>query len=123
MIAPPRVRTALLAVGLLATIVFGHGASKGLHLHVTPDPAPRGGRVEVEIDASSTLRSLKIGFVGQPALVLDIDPPSREARAELRVPESAAGDAANVQAEALTSEGGTLRASAVVRIGDAERRE
>jgi hypothetical protein len=101
---------------LAATAAFGHGASKGLHLHVTPEAAKPGGEIEVRVDAVEPVVSLTLSVAdGEPVRVVP-DRPVKSVTAPLAVPLEAMGNAVNVQAEAVTRSGRTLRASAVVRL-------
>ncbi len=111
----PRALTGGIAV-LAATAAFGHGASKGLHLHVTPQAAKPGDEVEVHVDAVEPIVSVTLSIAdGEPVRVVP-DRPVRSVVARLAVPLEAKGDAGNVQAEAVGRSGRTLRASAVVRL-------
>ena len=107
-----------LVVGTAGLAAFGHGASRGLHLHLAPDPAPRGERITVEIDAIERVERVRAGFVGQPAVEHEPDPPARHLEVRLVVPPTAKGDTLNCQVEVRTTGGETLRASAVRRVSD-----
>ncbi len=108
-----------LAVALTAAAVGAaraHSASRGLHLHLSPEKAVRGADVAVTVNAVEPLVALAIGFVGQEPTRVAIKPARRDAAVTLRVPDGAAGDAINVQAEATTESGRTLRASAILQL-------
>ena len=95
---------------------FGHGASKGLHLHVEPDRAEPGDEVTVSIDASRPLTSVRIGTTADDATVtVSPDPPARRLEATIEIPDTAAGSI-NVHAEARTVDGTTVRTAAVVTV-------
>ncbi len=106
---------ALLAGTLLApTTVFGHGASRGLHLHVSPEPATIGVDVEIAADASEPVAWLKVGFVGRDPVEVRPERPAKHLAAKLAVPPGKPSSTVSVQAEARTVGGRTLRASAVL---------
>lgn len=105
------VGTLCLAASLPA---LGHGASRGLHLHVRPEPATVGGEVEVAADAAEPLVALRVAFAGAEPERATARPPSKRVVARLAVPRMKPGTAVNVQAEARTATGRTLRASAIV---------
>ena len=48
----------LLISGTACGPVFAHGASKGLHVHVAPDPAQTGDRVTFHATADATIETL-----------------------------------------------------------------
>ena len=94
----------------------GHGASRGLHLHVDPDRAEPGDTVTVSIDASEPIVRARIGMTDDDTMVeIEPDPPARRLETTIAVPD-AAGGTINVHAEARTVEGTTVRAAAVVTI-------
>ncbi len=111
-----RSASAVLSACLAASLLYGHGASRGLHLHVTPDPAAPRQVVTVEVNASAKVRALRVGFVDRKEVALTVDPPSRTVRVELRVPEAVRGGTINLHAEAVAVGGEVLRASAVLRV-------
>lgn len=105
------------AVSLAAVgIVRAHGASKGLHLHLHPDPAKPGGTIAVTVNAAEPLVELKVGFVGQEPEKSRPAEPRKDLLVSLEVPRTAPGTTINVQAEATTQRGKTLRASAILRL-------
>lgn len=93
---------------------FGHGASRGLHLHVRPEPAVTGAEVQVAADAAEPLVALRVAFAGAEPVRATARPPSKRIVARLAVPRLRPSTAVNVQAEATTAAGRTLRASAIV---------
>lgn len=101
---------------LVTTAAFGHGASKGLHLHVTPEPATRGATVTVDVDAAEAMQRLRLGFVGSEPLTVTLDPPRSDATVKIEVPLTAEDETVNLHAEAVTVSGRVLRAAAVVRL-------
>ena len=105
----------LLAAAALGP-AWGHGASRGLHLHLSPDKAVRGGDVAVAVNAAEPIVALAVGFVGAEPTRLAVKPAARDATITLKVPDGATGEAINVQAEATTASGKTLRASAILQL-------
>lgn len=105
-----------MSVALVASLAQGHGASKGLHVHVEPNPAVPGRAVTVTVDATTALAVLEIGFEGYEAIRVRPDPPTRKVDVAVAVPADLAGDVGQVQAEGRTIDGRTLRASRIVRI-------
>ena len=106
---------AALATAALAP-AWGHSASRGLHLHLAPDKAARGADVAVAINAAEPMVALAVGFVGAEPTRLTIKPAGRDATVTLKVPDAATGEAINVQAEATTEAGKSLRASAILQL-------
>ena len=109
-------RCALLVLALLLapSAALGHGASRGLHLHVEPEPARAGEIVRISLDASERLRAVRVGLAGGQPVQRKLRRAIRHVVVKLRLPEGAQGPL-NVQAEAMTIAGGLVRASAVVR--------
>lgn len=109
-------RTALvLLVGALgAAPAFAHGASRGLHVHAAPEACEPGAVVTVSVDASAPVTRLTIGFAGEKPKVVVPKVPDRHVASTLVVPAGPAGSTASIQAEATTSGGKTLRASALI---------
>jgi hypothetical protein len=106
----------LTAACLAAASAFGHGASKGLHLHVDPPRASRGETVTVKIDARRPLAAIRLGIAGTESTVeIEPDPCTRHVEARATIPEDAEGTI-SVHAEGTTTDGETVRAAAVVKI-------
>ena len=95
---------------------FGHGASKGLHLHVVPDSASPGAEVKVRVDAAAPMVRMTISFVGTDPVEFIPNQASRSLTARLKVPADTKLGAINVQAEAHAVDGKAVRASAVVKV-------
>lgn len=93
-----------------------HSASRGLHLHLSPDKAERGAEIAVTVNAAEPIVTLAIGFVGQEPTRVALKPARRDAVVTLKVPTAATGEAINVQAEATSESGKTLRASAILQL-------
>jgi hypothetical protein len=111
-------RAAMAAALLLASTVrgFPHGASKGIHLHVSPEPACPGASLRVEIDAVEAMtRVLAAAGQGKPSR-FDAAAPSRRMVVTLRAPDRPRNGTINVAAEATAVSGRRLRASAIVRL-------
>ena len=106
---------AAVALSALPRAASAHGASRGMHLHVEPDPAAAGVEVTVNVTAAEPLVRLRIGFTGHAPRAIQPDPPRRRLAVRLVVPEVEPG-VLNLQAEGDTADGGSLRASAVLRI-------
>ena len=102
-----------LVLALLASPALGHGASKGLHLHATPERAAPGAEVTLAVDASRPMRELTVGFVGGEPVRVVPERPVRRVEVKLRVPGTPAGTA-SAHAEAVTDDGKTVRAALVV---------
>jgi len=105
-----------IAIGALAVAAaFGHGASKGLHVHVDPEEAAPGETVTVALDGARPLVSVRVGIPGTDRTV-ERTPvaPSRHVEVDVAIPESARG-VVSVHAEATTVDGTTVRAAALVR--------
>lgn len=100
-------------LALLASPAFGHGASKGLHLHATPERAAPGTTVTIAVDASRPMREVTVGFVGGEPVRVVPETPARRVEVRLRVPGTSAGTA-SAHAEAVTDDGKTVRAALVV---------
>lgn len=101
---------AWLLVALAVSPAFGHGASRGLHLHATPErPAP-GVEVTITIDASRPMREVKVGFVGGEPVRVVPELPAKRLEVVLRAP----AGATSAHAEAVTDAGTTVRASLLV---------
>jgi hypothetical protein len=100
----------LLLVALAVTPAFGHGASKGLHLHATPDRAAAGTEVTIAVDASRPMRELKVGFVGAEPVRVVPKAPSKRLEVVLRVP----AGTGSAHAEAITDDGRTVRAALLI---------
>lgn len=107
---------AVLVSGLASLPVHGHGASRGLHIHVTPDPAREGASLLIELNASRPLASARVAVDGRAPRHYPIDPPDRRLAVRIELPRRVSADAVNVRAEARTPGGKDLRASAIVRI-------
>lgn len=99
---------------LLASPAFGHGASKGLHLHATPERAPAGAEVTIDVDASRPMREVKVGFVGAEPVRVVPKVPAKRVSVVLRVP----AGTMSAHAEAITDDGKTVRASRLVRVAN-----
>ena len=106
----------LFALVASAPPVGGHGASEGLHLHLSPDPARPGSRVAVEVNASERMRRLRVSFVDHDPVEVQLKRPARERVIRLTVPGDIDGGTLGVHAEAETGRGRKLRASAILRI-------
>ena len=107
----------VLLVLILATApVMGHGASRGLHIHLAPEPAAAGTTVTVTLDAAEPLRSASVGWVDGDALTMELEQPSRHVRLKLRLPEKVEDPVINLHAEVVTVAGSNLRAAAVLRV-------
>lgn len=107
----------VLACACLASIpARAHGASKGLHLHVTPDTAAPGGEVEIEADAALPIVRMRIAFVGVEPTEVRPKEPTKKLIVKLRVPAGAKAGTVNVSAEVEAAGVKTLRAGAVVKI-------
>ncbi len=109
----------LVLCAALTRPVAAHGASRGMHLHVEPDPVTAGAEVTVDVTAERKLDLLRIGFTGRDPLTLQPDPPVRRLTVPMTVPQVEPG-ALNLHAEGRTVEGGTLRASAVLQVEAAD---
>lgn len=101
-------------------VVHGHGASKGLHLHLIPEAALPGSKVNVLVDAVSEVDQVVVGFAGSTAVTRRLKPPARHVEVELVVPSGfKRGTTASVQAEATgRTLAKPLRASSLVIVGD-----
>jgi hypothetical protein len=109
---------ALLAAAALPTAVRAHGASRGMHLHVPAESVAQGTAIEVDVDCAAPVVTLTIAFVGTDPLIVTPKVPAKHLSVSLGVPD-AASTTINVVAEAATSTGKVLRASAIVRVGKA----
>lgn len=101
-------------------VAHGHGASKGLHLHLVPEAALPGSKVKVLVDSVSEVDQVVVSFAGSAAITRRLKPPARHVEVELVVPSGLKrGTTASIQAEAT---GGTLtkplRASTLLILGD-----
>ena len=99
-----------IGLALAASPAFGHGASKGLHLHATPERADPGTEVTIAVDAVRPMREVKVGFVGGEPVRVVPRAPSKRIEVALRVPSGST----SAHAEAITDDGKTLRASLLV---------
>ena len=98
-----------------AIAAFAHGASRGLHLHLSPDPAKPGATITVELEAEEPVSSVRLGFSGHEPKVRQLDPAKKRFSMKLEVPAKTA-DTVNCHAEVKTAAGKTFRASAVLRV-------
>ena len=103
-------RRIALVAALCASPALGHGASKGLHLHATPEVVAPGSEVTIAVDASRPMRELVVGFVGAEPVRIVPETPSKRLSVVLRVP---VGNP-SAHAEAVTDEGKTVRASLLI---------
>ncbi len=108
--------TVLACAGLASVPARAHGASKGLHLHVTPDTAAPGGEVTIEADAALPIVRMRIAFVGVEPTEIRPKEPTKTSIVKLRVPAGVKSATINVSAEVEAAGGKTLRAGAVVKI-------
>lgn len=113
----PVATVGLLLLALAASPALGHGASKGLHLHVEPEPAAPGARLTVAVDTAEPVRKVTLGWVGGQELRHAPEEPSRHFLLKIQVPEESGAEVLNLQAEAITVSGKTVRAAALVRVG------
>lgn len=103
-------KRAALLVALAAAPAWGHGASKGLHLHATPErPAP-GSEVTIAVDAARPMREVKVGFVGGEPVRIVPRLPVKRIEVVLRVP----AGSTSAHAEAITDDGRTVRAAVLL---------
>ena len=120
----PSLTAVTLGSALVATLLVvpaaWHGASRGLHLHVTPDPAVAGSEVEVDVEvgADDAIRELRIAFAENEAREMSPDKPVRRVTVRLVVPQETEGETVSLHAEVRTVSGRTLRASAIVRLAE-----
>lgn len=98
--------------------VSAHSASRGLHLHLDPNPAKRGQKITIRIDAVDPIVKLRISFVGGIVRELKLKTPKKLVKVRLRVPKQIDGHTVNCQAEAVTVKGETVRSSAILRLKD-----
>lgn len=113
----------LMMVLMLATAhVMGHGASRGLHIHLAPEPAAAGSEVTVTLDAEEPLKSASVGWVDGDALTVELEQPSRHVQLKLQLPVQVADPVINLHAEAVTVAGSRLRAAAVLRVDPRPRK-
>ncbi len=100
--------------------VFGHGASKGLHLHLIPAAALPGGKVTVQVDSLSAVDQVVIGFADAPPITKRFKAPAQHVEVELTVPRHLKlGTTISVQAEARGAAlPQPLRASSLLFVGD-----
>jgi hypothetical protein len=110
---------AVLLAGLGGAL--GHGASEGLHLHLSPDPARPGETIKVSVDGAHALRLAVVGIVDGRWAEAEPERPARHLELTLVVPEDAAGASLSVHAEAETEEGAVVRASAILRLASSRR--
>ena len=110
-------RAALLAAGLALAAAgpsAGHGASRGLHLHLEPQQARPGETVSVEVDGAEPLRLVVAGIVDGPWAEQAPGEPSRHVELTLTLPEGEQRNALSIHAEAETADGAVVRASAIL---------
>ncbi len=107
---------ALTSASLAIPSAFGHGASRGLHIHVTPDPALPGETLTVTIDSIEPVSHVTIGWVDAEPLTEKPEEPTRHVQVTIEMPKGIRKSILNLQAEARTTTGKTVRASALIRI-------
>jgi hypothetical protein len=95
-----------------------HTASRGLHLHLSPDPAPPGATIRVRANAGGPMVRLRAGWAGQEPVEVRPENASREIVLAIRVPETVEGETLSLAAEAETESGETVRAAAILRIAE-----
>ncbi|MFN7964918.1 MAG: hypothetical protein U0V87_04410 [Acidobacteriota bacterium] len=100
--------------------VFGHGASKGLHLHLIPAAALPGGKVTVQVDSLIAIDQVVIGLADAPPITKRLKTPAQHVEVELTVPRHLKqGTTISVQAEARgAAQPKPLRASSLLLVGD-----
>jgi hypothetical protein len=115
------IRLACLATAAVLVAAGGlpsraHGESRGLHLHVSPDPAAPGATVTVEVTCENAVERVEAALTGGRSVRRKLDPPVARFELRLEVPEKNEGETINVHVEALTTGDKTYRATAVLRI-------
>ena len=106
---------AMLAAAAFPPAARAHGASRGMHLHVPAEPAARGTTIAVDVDCAAPVVALTIAFAGKDPQVVVPKVPAKHLTASLVVPDAGA-TTINVVAEAQTSAGKVVRASAIVKL-------
>ena len=105
------------ALGLaLSGPARAHSASRGLHLHLSPDPASPGAKVRIRADARGPMVRLRAGWAGQEPVEVRPEKASKKIVIEIRVPEKVKGETLSLAAEAETDSGEIVRAAAILRI-------
>ncbi len=116
----------LLACSALVPAASAHGASRGLHLHLSPDPCRAGEDVRIEIDAAKPLRSLRVGFVNMAPLKIRPEKATKKLAVLLTVPKDAKPGSLSLHAEGVLEDDTVLRAAAVLIVAkkkDSQKRE
>lgn len=111
-----RLILAIAAASCFAGQASGHGASRGMHLHVEPEPARAGRTVRVELNVSEPIVRARVGFAGHPPVLVEPERPVRSLKIGLVVPADDRRGVVIIQAEAERARGAPLRGTAVVRV-------
>lgn len=110
----------LLLLAALSLALHGparaHSASRGLHLHLSPDPAHPGAKIKVRVDASAPMVRLRAGWAGEEPAEVRLRKAREKIVLEIRVPETVESETLSLGAEAETESGETVRAAAILRI-------
>lgn len=110
-------------MSLLATsLAMAHGASKGLHLHVDPPAALPGSKLRITIESAEEFSEVRLGVGSEKPLVRRPEKPARTIEIVTRLPAGApTGTTVSLHAEARTLSRTTVRAAAIVPVGDPRR--
>jgi hypothetical protein len=109
--------TALGIACLALTPAWGHGASKGLHLHADPEKGSPGTEIVVSVDCAEPMTQARIGFAEGEVVEVKLETPARRLAVPLAVPSrSRPGATINVHAEVTTVAGTTRRAALLVEV-------
>jgi hypothetical protein len=98
----------LLLPGSVCGPVFAHGASKGLHVHVAPDPAQTGEQVTFHATANATIDRLTWSCGENPPQALPSEPdkmPDAQRSWSWTIPNETSGGPLPCRFEVLTPDG------------------
>ena len=97
-----------------------HSASRGLHLHLSPDPAAPGAKIRLRVDASGPMVRLRAGWAGEEPVEIRPRKAKKKIVVEIRVPEKVETETLSLAAEAETDSGEILRAAAILQVATPE---
>lgn len=108
---------AVVLLGAASQPVQAHGASRGVHLHLTPNRVVAGAKFSLEIDCMIPIATYTASVTQGEPVRRSIDPPAAHAETVLTLPSRAvAGTTVNVQVEVRGTDGKLLRASALLNV-------
>lgn len=107
---------------LAPPLAMAHAASKGLHLHIDPPAALPGAELRITIESAEEFSEVRLGVGSEKPLVRRLEKPARTIEIVTRLPAGApTGTTVSLHAEARALSRTTVRAAAIVPVGDPRR--